>query len=139
MRSNTYPIGTAVACSAILLTASIASAEYSIPWRTMDSGGSRVSAGAFRLQGTLAQPDATITRIATDGTTLTGGFWAAPPPPCTGDLNADNTINTADLVIFLGRFSQSTTPGGTADFNADGTVNTADLVIFLARFGQQCQ
>ncbi|MFM9957731.1 MAG: GC-type dockerin domain-anchored protein [Phycisphaerales bacterium] len=64
---------------------------------------------------------------------------APPPPPCAGDLNADNVVNTADLVVFLGQFGQTTSPAGSgADFTADGVVNTADLVFILGRFGNAC-
>lgn len=59
-------------------------------------------------------------------------------PPCVGDLNGDNAVNTADLTQFLGQFG-STVPTGTGgDFNCDGSVNTADLTIFLGRFGGVC-
>jgi hypothetical protein len=60
------------------------------------------------------------------------------PPPCLGDLNGDNLVNTTDLTAFLGAFGSTVTPGTGADLNNDGAVNTSDLVIFLARFGQPC-
>lgn len=66
---------------------------------------------------------------------------AVAPSLCPADFNADNAVNTPDLVFFLGRFGQPVTPGSPAeraDFNADGQVNTADLVFFLGRFGQPC-
>ncbi len=118
--------------------ASSTRAQYAIHWWTLDAGGSRVSAGAFRLQGTLSQPDSTVPRTAPDGTTITGGFWAAPPASCPGDLNSDGVVNTSDLVIFLGAFGLAVPPGTPTDLTGDGTVNTADLVVFLGRFGQAC-
>lgn len=68
------------------------------------------------------------------GVNLTIAFT---PVPCTGDLNGDSAINTADLTAFLGQFGQSGT-GLCADLNSDGVVNTADLVLFLGRFGTNC-
>lgn len=82
------------------------------------------------------------------GTTAAGqislgtcNFLIAPPPPpvCLGDLNGDQAVNTADLVMFLGQFGHTASPTGSgADFVADGVVNTADLVFFLGRFGNAC-
>lgn len=54
------------------------------------------------------------------------------------DLNRDNSVNTADLVDFLGRFGFSGVPGGPGDLNFDGAVNTADLTAFLGQFGTGC-
>ncbi|MFM9957342.1 MAG: M14 family zinc carboxypeptidase [Phycisphaerales bacterium] len=61
-----------------------------------------------------------------------------PPPSCTGDLNGDNSVNVADLTIFLGLFGSSVTPGAPGDFNSDGSVNVSDLTTFLGRFGATC-
>jgi hypothetical protein len=60
-------------------------------------------------------------------------------PPCPGDLNNDNAVNTADLTRFLGRFGSSVLRGSNGDFNGDALVNTADLTYFLGRFGSACQ
>jgi hypothetical protein len=60
------------------------------------------------------------------------------PVACVGDFNNDLVVNTADLVIFLGRFGDFGDAGITGDLNYDGSVNTADLVTFLGRFGSSC-
>jgi len=65
------------------------------------------------------------------------GAYETAPPPCTGDLNNDGLVNTADLVIFLGQFGQ-TAPGLSGDLSGDGTVNTIDLTRFLGVFGNTC-
>jgi len=54
---------------------------------------------------------------------------------CTGDLNADNQINTADLGILISVFG-STDP--TADINGDGIVDTADLGLLISVFSAGC-
>lgn len=51
-----------------------------------------------------------------------------------GDLNRDNVINDADLLIVLFNFG---TTNETADLNGDGVVNDADLLTVLFNFGQQ--
>jgi hypothetical protein len=129
------------ASAAIGLTATNAFAQYTIPWSTTDGGGARVAAGQYRLSGTVGQGDATAPRSAPNGTTVTGGFWAAPPPACAGDFNSDGLINTSDLTRFLGSFGQPVAPGtpeSATDLNNDGVVNVSDLTIFLGRFGQSC-
>ncbi len=62
----------------------------------------------------------------------------ATPVACPGDLNTDGTIDTADLVVFLGSFGQTVPPGTAGDLNGDGSVNTSDLTQFLGVFGSQC-
>jgi hypothetical protein len=50
---------------------------------------------------------------------------------CPGDLNGDDEVNTADLLILLANWGTS----GDGDINNDGTVNTSDLLILLAAWG----
>ncbi len=50
---------------------------------------------------------------------------------CTGDLNADNVIDSADLAILLAAWGGT----GPADLNSSGTVDSADLAILLAAWG----
>jgi hypothetical protein len=79
--------------------------------------GNGVAGGAFTMNFTLTAP---------------------PPPACVGDLNGDNSVNTADLTSFLGQFGSIVTPGTGADLNNDGAVNTSDLTLFLGAFGLPC-
>lgn len=60
------------------------------------------------------------------------------PPPCPGDINGDNAVNTADLTVLLGNFGTSVPPGTLGDLNGDGTVNTLDLTALLGVFGTPC-
>ncbi|MFO0840577.1 MAG: choice-of-anchor B family protein [Phycisphaerae bacterium] len=57
-----------------------------------------------------------------------------PPNPCTGDLNADRTVNEADLGILLAAW-QTTAAG---DLNNDGQTNESDLGILLGAWGVTC-
>ncbi len=59
-------------------------------------------------------------------------------PPCLGDVNADLTVNTNDLVLLLAAFGRPVAPGSLVDLNGDGTIGTPDLVLLLARFGSGC-
>ncbi|MDW8107560.1 MAG: hypothetical protein RMK45_08785, partial [Armatimonadota bacterium] len=49
-----------------------------------------------------------------------------------GDLNGDDRINNADLLIVLFAFGSN---DSNADANGDGTVNNADLLLVLFNFG----
>lgn len=60
--------------------------------------------------------------------------FTPPTPPCPGDLNGDNTVDTTDLGILLGAFG-ATTDG---DINNDGITDTTDLGILLGAFGVPC-
>ena len=57
---------------------------------------------------------------------------------CQADMNADQIIGTADLLIFLGTFDCSEGCIDEADFNNDGVVGASDLLIFLSEFGLYC-
>lgn len=64
--------------AAVALLASGSAVAFSIPWWTIDSGGTRfASGGNWKLAGTIGQHDATETQAMSNGNwTLTGGFWA---------------------------------------------------------------
>jgi len=56
---------------------------------------------------------------------------------CIGDLNGDNSIDSADLLNVLGAFNtlcefEQPCP---SDFNDDGIVNAVDLLTFLSQIG----
>lgn len=57
----------------------------------------------------------------------------------TGDLNEDNTINSADYSIIkalLGMNSKSANWNENADLNKDGVINTVDLLLVSKNLGQ---
>lgn len=60
-----------------LLSLGTASAQYAIPWHTIDGGGGTSTGGVYSVSGTIGQPDAGVTM--TNGQySATGGFWALP-------------------------------------------------------------
>jgi hypothetical protein len=61
--------------SLLTLSAFSASADYSIDWFTVDSGGGTSSGGQFSLSGTIGQPDAGLQ--AGGPFVLNGGFWSS--------------------------------------------------------------
>jgi hypothetical protein len=58
---------------------------------------------------------------------------AAPNPNLHGDLNNDDTVNSADLTLLLNNYA---TQHAAADVDSSGTVNVIDLSILLSQFGQ---
>jgi len=73
------------------LTLQLGDASFDLSWYTLDGGGGTSSAGAYRLQGTIGQPDV---GVMTGGDyRITGGFWGvlrvSTGPPC----------NSADTVF----------------------------------------
>jgi len=55
--------------------------------------------------------------------------------PCPGDFNADETINTLDVLDFLNEWNAKTAKG---DFNGDGQWNTLDVLAFLNAYNAPC-
>ncbi len=57
---------------------------------------------------------------------------------CTGDVNGDGVVDTADLGALIASFGASVIPWSAGDFNGDGLVDTADLGLLIANFGNTC-
>ena len=57
---------------------------------------------------------------------------------CPGDLNADGTIDLADLSILLANYGQSGRFYDDGDFDGDGVVDLSDLSELLAVYGTNC-
>ena len=61
----------------LLLGLSVALAQYSIDWHTIDGGGGTSTGGVYSVSGTIGQPDAG--GPLTNGQySVTGGFWVLP-------------------------------------------------------------
>ncbi len=54
-----------------------------------------------------------------------------PPPACLADVNADGTVDGADLGLLVGNWGGS----GAGDIDASGTVDGADLGLLLSAWG----
>jgi hypothetical protein len=68
-------------------------AQYAITSHTIDGGGGISSSGAFALQGTIGQPDASS---ASGGPfSLVGGFWGGPSKSLSGGYSDWAAINIA--------------------------------------------
>ncbi len=122
-----------------LIASGAAMAQFSIPWSTVDSGGGVSVGGAFSVEGTAGQHDVGPGQSGGPFCLVTA-YWEGGrlTSTCPGDLNADNSVNTLDLVIFLAAFGNPSPCGDGADFNFDGNVNTLDLTVFLGNFGLNC-
>ncbi len=104
-----------------LLSVSIANADYSISWHTIDGGGGRSSGGDYVLTATIGQPDAAA--MSGGNYELLGGFlpggplcfvdfesfarfaehWLEPGTGSPADLfvDVDNKVNRLDLQVFV--------------------------------------
>jgi len=58
-------------------------------------------------------------------------------PPCVGDLNSDELVNTFDFALFVNAFGDNCT-GCPADLNGDNAVNAFDFGMFVNAFGDSC-
>ena len=67
-----------------------------------------------------------------------GLFSPSEVTDCTGDLNNDNIVGTADLLLFLGTFNCNENCFDPADMNDDGGIGTSDLLILLSEYGLYC-
>ncbi len=114
-------------------------AQFSIPWSTVDAGGGVSIGGPYSVEGTAGQFDVGPGQSGGPFCLVTA-YWEGGrlTSTCPGDLNADNVVNTLDLVIFLAAFGNPSPCGDGADFNFDGNVNTLDLTVFLGNFGLTC-
>lgn len=68
---------------------------------------------------------------------MSGVIQLVPPPPCTGDLNNDQVVNTTDFGIFVNAFGSACTSCA-SDLNNDDFVNTTDFGLFVNAFGTVC-
>jgi hypothetical protein len=61
-----------------LLGGARAAGELAIDWSSMDSGGSRSSGGAYVIDGTIGQADASV--LSGSRFTVAGGYWVVVLP-----------------------------------------------------------
>ncbi len=65
--------------------------------------------------------------------TATVECLTCPAEPCPWDLDGDDGVGPADLIVLLGAWG--TDPGGPPDFDGDGDVDPADLIELLGHWG----
>ena len=110
----------------LVLSASIASADYSIGEYTIDNGGGISSGGQYVVMGTIAQHDAAYSQ--SEQYELLGGFWPG------GSLCI---VDFEDFAKFAQYWLESGT-GVPADLYEDGTVDSLDLEKFVEEWLCYC-
>jgi hypothetical protein len=126
-----------LASVALACAASAASAQFSIPWHSIDGGGGRSTGGNFTLTGTIGQVDAFECTLLSANFQLAGGFMAGfAEPGCPADLTIDGQVDSGDLERFIQRFIVQDT--SVADLTCDGQVDSGDLELFIQRFLGGC-
>ncbi len=121
-----------------LLPLTAAFSQYTIPWFTIDGGGTTSTGGTFSLTGTIGQPDASSFAgpISNDFFSLVGGFWpAAVVPSCAlpGDMDLSTLRNGVDIQGFVRcLLGVSGTNCACADMSGNGTVGVEDIPGFVA-------
>ncbi|MCB0761095.1 MAG: hypothetical protein KDC12_06180 [Flavobacteriales bacterium] len=112
---NTLNAGTTAQTCDVVSTVGIAPGEHYLYVRTVSDDN--VWSVPSRIQMTVTPNDIVV--------------------GCPGDYNRDGTIDTSDLLIFLGGFGSS--GECTVDLNGDFVVDTSDLLMFLSAFGSICE
>ncbi|MEZ6317503.1 MAG: GC-type dockerin domain-anchored protein [Phycisphaerales bacterium] len=114
---------------------SLAEADLTIRWSTLDGGGDSATGGVFTIHATIGQHD---TGSPASGTSfdLQPGFWPlAVPLACPADINGDGVLNLDDVNLFAAGFIA----GDLAlDQNADGVLNLDDINLFAQGFLAGC-
>jgi hypothetical protein len=111
----------------LFLLTSIANADYSISWQTIDGGGGTYSGGQYVLTGTIGQPDAASSAGAQYE--ILGGFWPGGIVLCTVEFD--------DFARFAVYWMQAGS-GLPADLDGDGAVNFVDLEFFVYQWMCPC-
>ncbi|HWB38627.1 MAG TPA: Ig-like domain-containing protein [Candidatus Saccharimonadales bacterium] len=101
--------------------ASLTHAPFAFNWNSyaVHNGSHIITAKAFDASGNFSSDSATVT-------------INNPPPPISGDLNADHKVNIFDLSILLSHWGGH----GSGDFNKNGRVDIFDLSVLLSHWGQ---
>lgn len=137
------------------LTLTLSPPPFATPWFTQDCGGGVLTAGGFKLWGTIAQHDASLPVLSGGEFRITSGYWAREmgEPPCPADLDDDGSfangahpdggVTVEDLLFFLSAFEQGD-PEADLDNDGDdpqlpdGAVTVEDLIYLLRHFELGC-
>jgi hypothetical protein len=118
-----------------ILPVSIARAQFSIDWYTIDSGGGISSGGSFEVAGTIGQPDAGS--HSGGAFQVDGGFWpvAVASEGCPADLDGNGLLDLFDFLAFTNLFNAGDPD---ADFDASGVLDLFDFLAFTNAFNGGC-
>ena len=116
----------------VLVMVSMAGADYSIEWYTIDGGGGTSSGGPYQLSGTIGQPDAE--NLAGGPYEMLGGFWVG------GSLCIVNLEHFSKFAIHWldGPCDESNDYCGGADLNQVNDVDIVDLTILASEWLNVC-
>lgn len=117
----------------VLLTVSIANAEYRIDWYTIDGGGGTSAGGPYQVVGTIGQPDAGYHYKAPYE--LLGGFWVGGPL-CI--VNLEDFATFASYWLEVSCDAGNDYCGGADLVGEDGTVNIDDLTLLASEWLNVC-
>jgi hypothetical protein len=98
--SRTQPSKVGLAVALLALSASVALAQHSIDWSTIDGGGGTSTGGVYSVTGTSGQPDA-AGPLTNGPYSIVGGFWcviAAVQTPGTPLLSVARTATNTVIV-----------------------------------------
>ncbi len=121
---------------AVAAFASVAAAQYSVNWYTIDGGGGTSTGGGYTISGTIGQPDAGPAMTGSTYT-VTGGFWVGTGTggtgcsACAADYDGNGGVDGGDLAAFFADFEAGE---GCADVDLNGGVDGGDLAYFFAVF-----
>ena len=128
----------AILASTVLLglLSSAPGAEFDLSWHSIDSGGVIHSmGGAFKLSGTIGQPDAGI--MSGGPFQLAGGFWFELAPT---DCNEDGGVDLIDHSTFTGCLTGPNNASLTGcecfDVDLSGAVDLRDFAMAQIEFSR---
>ena len=107
------------------------SANYTLNWSVVGSGGCEMTSASYAMQSTVGQ---TAIGVASDGYTIEAGYWhriAGCESEVCGDVNRDDVVTVADAVIALEIAAGSRPNDPAADVDGDGMVTSLDALMIL--------
>ena len=128
----------------VLLIVSLGGAvadDFAIDWYTVDGGGETASeGGGYSLEGTIGQPDASVS-LTGGRYELAGGFWPAITDGCPalfGDSNGDGDVDLDDYSVFQACLAGAGSGLGAGceclDLDDNGSVDLLDFAEFQVAF-----
>ena len=133
-----------IALAAAVALAGTASAQFAVPWESLDNGAAISSGARFTLAGSLGQHDAGPPDAPMAGPvySLRGGFWQTPvaafDPRCNA-ADIEPPFGVLDLADITGFSIAFVTQNDDADIAEPfGILDLADLLRFIEVFLAGC-